>query len=203
MGRQWQTTWFCLYWACSRRPISRPAATVRKPSACRSTTAMRACRSASTRGSTPTPVAGAAAGQAQCRRWPSSSGSIPRRWRRRRASTVLAGNRVARGRRADRARLCRPPVRPFRAAARRRARHPARRGRRPRRRAARHPAQGLRADAVLARRRRPRRARPGAARIHRQRGHGGARHSDHARRWPPSTTGEPVHARDGRCPARS
>ena len=91
---------------------------------------------------------------------------------------VLAGNRRARRRRADRARLCGTPVRPLRAAARRWARHPARRGGRAGRHAARHPAQGLRPDAVLARRRRPRRARPGAARIHRQRGHGGARHPD-------------------------
>ena len=82
--------------------------------------------------------------------------------------------------RADRDGLCRPPVRPFRAAARRRPRHPARRGRRHGRRAPRHPAQGRRPDAVLAPRRRPRRARAGAARIHRQRGDGGAGHPDHA-----------------------
>ena len=49
-----------------------------------------------------------------------------------------------------------------------------------RRRAPRHPAQGLGPDAVLAPRRRPRRARAGAARIHRQRGDARARHPDHA-----------------------
>ena len=52
------------------------------------------------------------------------------------------------------------------------------------RRAARHPAQGFRADALLARRRRPRRARPGAARIHCQRGHGGAGRARPPGRWP-------------------
>ena len=47
-------------------------------------------------------------------------------------------------------------------------------------RAPRHSAQGLGPHAVLAQRRRPRGARAGAARIHRQRGDGGARHPDHA-----------------------
>ena len=84
----------------------------------------------------------------------------------------------ARGRGADRARLCRAPVRQLRAAARRRPRHPARRGGRAGRRAARRPAQGLRADALLPRRRRPRRAGAGAARVHRERGDGGARRAD-------------------------
>ena len=83
---------------------------------------------------------------------------------------------AARRRRPDRDGLCRPPVRPVRAAARRRPRHPARRGDRQRRRPPRHPAQGLGPDAVLPPRRRPCRARPGAARIHRQRGDGGAGH---------------------------
>ena len=45
-------------------------------------------------------------------------------------------------------------------------------------RAPRHPAQGLGPDAVLAQRRRPRRARAGPARIHRQRGDGRARDAD-------------------------
>ncbi len=44
----------------------------------------------------------------------------------------------------------------------------------------RHPAQGLRPDAVLTPRRRPRRARSGLARIHRQRGDGHTWHSYHA-----------------------
>ena len=87
---------------------------------------------------------------------------------------------AARRRRPDRDGLCRPPVRPFRAPARRRPRHPARRGHRRRRRPPRHPAQGLGPDAVLAPRRRPRRARAGAARIHRQRGDVRAGHPDHA-----------------------
>ena len=115
---------------------------------------------------------------------------------------ILAGNRVPGGRGADRARLCRAPVRPLRAAARRWPRHPARRGGRAGRRAARHPAQGLRADALLARRRRPRGARPGAARIHRQRGHGGAGRADH----PGAGRGDDRRggaARDGCCPAPS
>ena len=86
----------------------------------------------------------------------------------------------SRWRRPDRHGLCRAPVRPFRAAARRRPRHPARRGDRRRRRAPRYPAQGLGPDAILAPGRRPRRARAGAARIYRQRGDGGAGHSDHA-----------------------
>ena len=50
-----------------------------------------------------------------------------------------------------------------------------------RRPAARRAAQRRRANAVLARRRRARRARPGAARIRRERGDGGARHPDDAR----------------------
>ena len=87
---------------------------------------------------------------------------------------------ASRRRRPDRDGLCRPPVRSFRAAARRRPRHPARRGDRRRRHPPRHPAQGLGPDAVFAPRRWPRRARSGAARIHRQRGDGRARHSDHA-----------------------
>ena len=65
----------------------------------------------------------------------------------------------ARRRRPDRDGLCRPPVRPFRAPARRRPRHPARRGHRPGRHPPRYPAQGIGPDAVLAPRRRPRRAR--------------------------------------------
>ena len=84
-----------------------------------------------------------------------------------------------RRRRPDRDGLCRPPVRPFRAPARRRPGHPARRGHRQGRRPPRHPAQGIGPDAVLAPGRRPRRARAGPARIHRQRGDVRAGHPDH------------------------
>ena len=127
----------------------------------------------------PTPVAAPAADQAE----PAAGG--PARARSGRAGDP--GRRrnprrqaPARRRRPDRHGLCRPPVRPFRAPARRRPGHPARRGHRHGRRPPRHPAQGLGPDAVLAPGRRPRRARPGAARIHRQRGDVRAGHPDHA-----------------------
>ena len=147
----------------------------------------------------PTPVAAPAADQAEpAAGGPSRPRSGPARQPGRRRNPRRQPH--ARRRRPDRDGLCRPPVRAFRAAARRRPRHPARRSHRPRRRAPRHPAQGLRPDAVFAPGRRPRRARAGAARIHRQRGDGRARHPDHALACRRHDRRE-RDARDACCPA--
>ena len=88
------------------------------------------------------------------------------------------GQPGAQWRRSARHGLCGPPVREFRAATRRRTRHSSWRGYRSRWRAPRHPAQGLRPHAVFPEWRRTRRARASPARIHRQRGDGGARDPD-------------------------
>ena len=114
---------------------------------------------------------------------------------------MLAGNRLPPRCRADRGRLCRPSVRLFQSGTRRRPRRPARRDRHAHRRAPRHPAEGLRPDALLAARRRTRRARrPCCA------------NTSSARPWRrsafPTTralaavaTGEPVY-RETSCPVR-
>ena len=67
-------------------------------------------------------------------------------------------------------------------------------------RAPRHPAQGLGPDAVFTQWRRPRRARPGAARVHRQRGDGGARHPAPRARSPLVATGEQILRQEGMLP---
>ena len=95
------------------------------------------------------------------------------------------------GLRADRAGLCRPPVRPLRAATRRWPRHPAGRGGGSRGPAPRYPAQGLWHHAVLPQRRWTCGPRAGAAGIHRERGDGGPGDSHHAH------AGGRHHRRDG------
>ena len=107
-------------------------------------------------------------------------GLDPDGWRARKGAEILAGKRLPDGADPIAMAYAGHQFGHFVPAARRRPRHPARRGDRRRRRPPRHPAQGLRPDAILAPRRWPRRARSGAARIHRQRGDGGAGHPDHA-----------------------
>ena len=173
----WQTTQVCLSFAKRRhRALARWRAS---PCACRSTTATRACRSASTRG-LPRRRSPRRAWSRSTPRSPPSSASMPTRWRRPRAWKSSPATALRRGPEPialayaghqfgnfvpqlgdGRAILLGEVV--------------GRDGAAPR-----HPAQGLRPDAVLAPRRRPRGARPGAARVHRQRGDGRARHSDHA-----------------------
>ena len=96
-----------------------------------------------------------------------------------RASGGVCRQRHAAGRRADRDGLRRASVREFRSSAWRRPRDPPRRGLGPQRRAARCPIEGRGQNAVLAARRRPRRAGAGPARISRQRSDACARNSDH------------------------
>ena len=71
---------------------------------------------------------------------------------------------------------------------------PARGGRRPRRRATRHSSEGLRANAVLARRRRKGGPRPGSARVYCQRSDGGPRDLDHPCARCSRLEEEPEHA---------
>ena len=163
-----------------------------------STTPTRACRSASTRGLNPTPVAAPRLVKLNVE-LARNLGLDPDALASAQGVEILAGNRVAEGSEPlaeayaghqfghfvpqlgdGRANLLGEVM-----------------GRR--RRALRYPAQRLRPHAVLPRRRRPSRARPGLARVHRQRGHGGAGRADHPRpgRCDHRGTGA---ARDRSCP---
>ena len=112
-----------------------------------------------------------------------AAGRRPRPGRRRscghRRGPAADRQRRTRRRDAGRPGLRRSPVRRLLTAARRRPGAVAGRDRRPRREPARPAPQGLRPDAVLPGRRRPRRGRPDAAGVPRQRGHARARRPDH------------------------